>query len=241
MATSTDTIRLLQVLLGGRRVQWTRFELSEMDGAPSSPTDGIDLLDSIYSDIRVHLREDAHRRTARLSITTLDLTATYTPIVGSNSVAFDATGSADVEEVLQGIAAAITADPAASALVTAEAIDADQDGTLDTVLVRGKTEEGFSIDFGASGAGVVAVVADAEACKARLYTSGRGQGAVPIGWALASGVELPNITRRGFDERAHLAARQRACLELFDVVGVDGDGASVELSASAWLGAGVSE
>lgn len=137
-------------------------------GAPASPTAGISLFQtpnpSVYSlsaGVRVNLRSDPSKRTAIISVQTRDATAIYTVTLGGDDCAYDASGGdGSLAAILAGMAAAIIsgAPSVATALVVGN-----------TVVVSGVNEDDYSIGIAASGAGVLACVADPSVVQARLW------------------------------------------------------------------------
>lgn len=241
--TTVAEIRQIQAQLAGREPRWALQ--ADYEGAPASPEAGVSLANTIYLAIAISLREEVHRRTARVSITTLDLTATYTVTVDGHAVDYDADTASpspsDAADVLQGIADAINADGTVGGLVTATAVDEDGDGTVEAVRLTGDAEADYTLDISATGSAVLACVADATTASGRLYLTARGQGALPTSWRLAHNGELGAVDYRGYAERARTSGCGRAYIELYDIAGPSGDGSSVTYEPSVWLGPGVAQ
>ena len=171
--------------------------------------------------------------------------ATYTVTVDGNAVSYDASAAspapADAADVLEDLAAAINADGTVGALVNAEALDEDGDGTVDTVRLRGLGEADYSIAVSATGGAALTCEADPASCSARVWLSARGTGALPPGWRVPNGGELGEITRRGFDERLGTGGCSRAYVEIHSITGVSSDGAGVTYVPRVFVGPGVAE
>jgi hypothetical protein len=220
MSTWEDANRLA-VLAAGANPQWV--EQTDYSGNPDSAASGVYLEEALQTQVIVDLREELHRRTARVTIGTLDLTADYVIEINGNAVTYDAgvAGPADATEVLEGIAAAINADVTVGPLVTAEAVDTDEDAVIDTVVIRGDAEADYSIDF-----------------STRIFQKAGGSGDRPDGWRLVRGANAIAIDRYGFAERLETGGIDRFYVELYDVDG-GGDGASVTHTATVLIGPGV--
>jgi hypothetical protein len=223
----------LAILSGGRKPAWE--EETAYTGAPSSTTSGVYLDNTLHALVAVTLRETAHRRTARLTITTADLTANYVVTIDGVAVTYDAAagGAANAEDIIQGIAAAIVASGPASAIVTASAVDDDDDSTDDTVLLVGAAEADYTLDIAATGTGELAAVADPMSGALRAWIKGRSANA-PAAWLLAYDAEY-TITRRGFVERFDVGGLERLYVELYDLAGT-GDGGDVTYAAKVEIG-----
>jgi hypothetical protein len=237
MSTWEDANRLA-VLAAGANPQWV--EQTDYSGNPDSAASGVYLEEALQTQVIVDLREELHRRTARVTIGTLDLTADYVIEINGNAVTYDAgvAGPADATEVLEGIAAAINADVTVGPLVTAEAVDTDEDAVIDTVVIRGDAEADYSIDFSTTGTAVLEVSADAKTASARIFQKAGGSGDRPDGWRLVRGANAIAIDRYGFAERLETGGIDRFYVELYDVDG-GGDGASVTHTATVLIGPGV--
>lgn len=212
----------LAVLQAGRTPVWTA-----QDGIaiPDSAADGVYLDGAVRTLAYVSLREVAHARRARLTIPTVDLSATYTTTINGTAVAYNAgSGGADADRaaVIDGIIAAINADGTVGPLVTATA-----EGTPhDTVLITGDSEADYSIAFAGGGSSVVACVADL--CSAECWPwfapGARVDSTPPTAWVV--GGEAVVVDRRGYLERLDTAGLDRLHLQLAHTAGQLGDGSA---------------
>jgi hypothetical protein len=226
----------LAILAGGRNPQWVEQE--DYDGAPTSAGDGVHLEDSLKTLVDVRLREDVHRRTARVTVTTLDLTANYTVTI--NGTACAATGPfADRAEVINDLVTAINGSGIASA-VTASAADEDSGVSgVDTVKIVGDTETDFSIDISATGTGVLACEADAVSAEMQIYVTYGGTNA-PDGWRAPLECQW-TLDVLGFGERFDTPGIDRMYVGLSSIDGHANDGASVTYAPTVHIGPCVTE
>ena len=225
----------LAILAGGRKPEWE--EQTAYDGAPASASSGVALGNVLEALVTVAMRAEVHRRTATITITTLDLLATYVVTISGNAATYDAAagGAADEEDVILGIAAAMAAAPAVAALVTATTSDEDDDGADDTITVVGVGEADYTITIAATLTGVLACVADPTTAGMRVFTTGRTVGsATPAGWRHALNASY-TLDYRGFMERFGVGGLGRLYVELHTVDGA-GDGASVTYNPTVHVG-----
>lgn len=152
-----------------RRAVVVVSSMADLSAIP--PTGGGHATDRELSGIGgFHLRRGI-TRTARISMGTLDLTATYTitlddgttPQAASHDAA--AAGDATAGDVLAGIAAAIAGTSGTNAIAAA-AYDAD----AAEVLITWRARVATGISAAATGTGVLAVDADPESATAILYS-----------------------------------------------------------------------
>lgn len=206
-----ETLNRLGVLSVGRRPEWK--EPTSTTGAPSSSAAGVALTGAVKTLLHIALREEAHRRTARVSLT-FDAATTYRVTVDGNNV--DVAADTDEATTLQAIVDAINADATVGAIVTA----AVEDGQ---VVLRGDAEADYTIATSiVSGAGEIVHTADATTCTARVWllpggVDGAGK---PTAWVQANGGFFEGLDYRGLTERLDTAGFDRAYVELLDA---DGD------------------
>jgi len=217
----------LAILLAGRTPVWE----AQADSAvpPSAANSGVYLESAVRALVHVSLREQAHRRTARLTIPVVDLTCVYTVRIDGTAVAYDATagGAVDLEDIVDGIAAAITADGTVNQIVTATAVDESGAAARDTVLIRGIGEADFGIDFTESDAATLACIADPCGAEMRLwwFMGARPGSTPPQVWAWSG--ELYQLDRRGRVVRLDVAGMDRLHVQLASRIGHSGDGSMV--------------
>ena len=218
----------LAILAGGRKPQWE--EQATYTGAPSTPSSGVYLENALAAAIAIGLREEAHRRTARVTVDTLDLAADYTVTIGG--VACTAAGPhASLAALLSAIDVAV--DAGAGATVPASVTDEDGDSVDDTVLIVGDAEADWTIAVSATGTGVLDCVADASTGAMRVWAKMREDDA-PDAWLLVYDQDLL-LTRRGFLERYEIGGLDRIYVELYDLT-YAGDGGTVTYSAEVKIG-----
>lgn len=117
----------------------------------------------------VQLRESAPNRTARIRVSVVDLTCTYTIDLSGTSVAYDATAGApaDLAELLAQWIAAVEADAPVDALIT---IGLDPDSPDDTLLIRWRSVVATGLDVTQSSSATLLVGLEYESCTAYLYS-----------------------------------------------------------------------
>jgi len=148
-----------------------RVETDNPSSFPTPSGGGVSVEGAIFADVDIVVREHPNYMTTRCEVTTTDLTATYTAVVNGNAVAYDANAEApaDLAELVGGWAAAINADATVGALVTADAADLDGDGSDDSIVIRGDSQQPYSISYSAGGSAVLATYRDAGTCCWRIY------------------------------------------------------------------------
>lgn len=234
-----ETATELAILSAGRNPQWVAQE--DYTGAPTLASSGVYLENALKAPVVVALRESAHRRTARVTVAVLDNTAGYTITIDGNAVNYVATGDTE-EELIQALAAAITADTPAGAgdVVTATAVDTDDDGLDDTLLLVGKAEAFWTLTVGASGTGELLAVADGDQATMRVWGYPKGSNDdTPEVWTLIFDA-VYTLTERGFLERFDVGGISRLYIELDGLDGT-GDGAEVTYAATVRIGPCVTE
>lgn len=192
-ADKFDTVNDLSILLAGRRPEWIRqIDSVYPNGLPDAGS-GVALRNSPRTQVLLDMREEVRHRTARIAIRVLDLTGTYRVFIDANPVDFDAAAAAAASplDVLQGWRDAINADVTVNPIVTASLEDADDDGTDDTLVIRGDTGVDYSIGVSMPvGTAEVDVLADPTGAEARIYLTDKPP--------KAQGVAAPNAAATGF-------------------------------------------
>lgn len=221
-----ETANEIAVLLGGRVAKWTE---QAGFGPPLQDSAGAAILGALKTMVLVDLRDEPARRSAWVTIDTLDLTATYNITLDGNLAAYDANagGATNLQDVLEGIRDEINNTPAVAAIGTASVIDADDDGNDDTVLIRGVGAAHYTVVESATGTAVMAVRADPDAADLTLYMAAGGQASTaPAGWRFVNGGAFPGITFKGFSERFDTASFARLAVEVDSMSG-SGDGVTI--------------
>lgn len=244
---SIELVTFLSVLQGGRTPSWCE-QTDQPDGsgnpsftgAPSSAGSGVSLQPAgtisdgasqggaLWSILHVQLREDVSKRTARVTALHYVNGETYTITIGGNAVAV--VGGATWADCVVALVAALPGVPAAALLVTFTAVDADGDGTVDTLLIRGKAEAGWSLGLTTTGAATMLAAADPASCTARAYwyCAGSAESSAtlaPSGWG-ADAANTWTVTYRGLNTRCQTGGRSRAYCELSSLTGDVGDAAA---------------
>lgn len=225
----------LAILSQARRGMWE--SPADFTGPPDSAGAGVDLADAVRTWVAVNMRENVHTRTSRVTITTLDLTATYSITIndggGAVSASYDAAAgaAADEEDVILGLRDAING--AAGIGVTAVAEDSDAGGTYDTIRITGDAEADYAITaFSATGTGVMAVEADPVSASMRLFWTARARvgSTAPSGWRGSHTAEV--IDYRGFmpEEPYFSGGKGRLFVQLSSITGHASDAAAVTIN-----------
>lgn len=200
MAGLFEIVNILSVLLVGRRPRWTLQSL--LTSAPAALDAGVALNDSPRAAVHIALREELHRKTARVRIVTGDAATTYNITVGGTTVS--ATGESDRENIVQELAGLLDASAPINALVTYSAESSDG-VVVDTLVFKGKTPADVTFAANASGgAGALALTQDATTCSAKVY--GLPGGVTPsstqpqLPWCLVRNGDLGTLTEQGLTE-----------------------------------------
>ena len=243
MSTFT-TVNNEAILSVGRTIQWAHQ--SAHSGAPATAAAGVPLSSPVSAYLSVRLREEIHRRTARVTMTTLDTGATYTVTI--NGTACNKATPTDEDDLLTGLRDAINSGVGST--VTATALDAGGEDVTSSsqpatsVRIVGDAEADYSIAISATAAGVLACSADASTASGRIYAQPSGSkksgstDAVP-GWRMVAGGGLLSFDYRGTLERINAAGTERIYCELHTLAGHASDGASVTYTARVDLGQAV--
>lgn len=200
MAGLFEIVNILSVLLVGRRPRWTLQSL--LTSAPAALDAGVALNDSPRAAVHIALREELHRKTARVRIVTGDAATTYNITVGGTTVS--ASGESDRENILQELAGLLDASAPITALVTYTAESSDG-SVVDTLVFKGLAPG--DVTFAASavgGTGALELTQDATTCSAKVY--GLPGGTLPsstqpqLPWCLVRNGDLGTLTAEGLTE-----------------------------------------
>jgi hypothetical protein len=203
----------LAIAAQGRRPAWSTPTAT--DGPPETANAGVSLGDATVTHVRVDLRENVAYRTALITVDTLDLTATYGVGIDGTTASYNAggAGAVDLEDVVEGIAAALNGNGTIAALVTATAIDTDDDDVPDAVQIVGDSDDNYAVTaLSASGTGDLACEADACSAIAYVYFAARARlgSTAPEGWAWDQGaIDIDHrgcttVRRTGGFDRMHV-------------------------------------
>lgn len=238
----------LAILSAGRNPSWVEQSpydgTADFAGAPDSAASGVAMNDAVVAFLAVEMRVNAAFRTARVTITTLDLAATtYTVTINGTSHSV-APAFADRAEILSDLVTAINGGAQAS-VVTASSEDEDDAITgNDTLKIVGDVEADFTIGVSvAGGTGVLAVKADPSAGTLRVWTKTEGSDVTaptrPTAWLQPYGAEY-GIDQRGYLERWPVAGMERVYVELDDLT-CAGDTGTVTYQPCVKIGPCVTE
>lgn len=241
---SIQSVNIEAILSVGRTPEWQKQ--TSFTGAPSSAISGIWLDNTVVTLVTVDLRETLAKRTARVTMATLDTGATYTVTI-AGSACQKATPT-DEDDLLTGLRDAINAG--VSATVTAVALDASgvdvsiSSAAAKSVLIRGVAEADYAIAISATGTGALACVADAASASVRLFGTIRGSAkdastTAPSGWRMINGASGITVDYRGWLERFQAPGLDRLYVELYDIAGHGSDGGTVTYAPTVHVGPAV--
>lgn len=238
MSAGIALTRELGVRSQGREPVWV--QQASNTGTPAQSNDGVVVSEAIVSSALMALRIDPSVHTSRVEITTADLTlTTYTVTVDGTAVDYDASVElpADAAALVSGIAQALNDDATVGPLVTASAVDANNDGVFDTVLiVNAALETTHTTAASASGgSGVVVADEDATAASLRVWirpkyraqdlgSTDNVSGAERVNWVLPNNGAFGPFDFRGFAERFNSSGFDAIYLEAHTVTGPSGTG-----------------
>lgn len=216
--TATD----LAVRLSTRDPQWV-VQATPATTPPGTAISGVLLNDAPATLLTVAVREETHRRTSRLVISTLNIGDTFTVTVDGTAVAYDSTGDADLAEVLTGIAAAVNANGTVAAIVTADGSDGAQ------VVLIGDSAADYSVGFTRTGSSVIVVTADAAQCTAVIYWLMTAAPSItpPAQWFSRDAQIV--LAAKGFVDRYPTGGFLRGYVHVDGLAGVPADGSEVVL------------
>ncbi len=167
-SVGVDLVNQLAILSVGRRLTWTKldtsvpFDFGDADGIPTDVGDGTAVIGIVAFRAGIQARPG---RVVDLRVTTLDLTATYTVTLTSADggtvppITYDAAagGAADLEDVVDGIAAAANA-AIGGPFATSYALSPST--TRNRVRFHAPNPGGYGFDATATGTAALAADAD---------------------------------------------------------------------------------
>lgn len=217
----------------GLMPEWVDIASADYLTPPDAADSGVYLQNSPRVLISVDVRDQVHRRTARVVVGTADLTTTvYTVTINGTAVAYDASASlpADATALVAGIAAALEADGTVGPLVVATA---DPDAPTTTILIRGASATDYSIAVSVvGGTGTLSCNADAVSCTVHAYLTAGG--IVKTGstgsagrWKRPAEGVWTGVAYRGVCERLDCGGYDRIAIELTSIAGHASDGGTV--------------
>lgn len=245
----------LNVLAGGAHPVWTEAEFTgTLGAAPSAVTPTTTSLGAALSGgaaatqgsgalkaivlVRPRLRSD--RRQADVTIVYASGTTYRVTIAGTN---VDTVATTDTKTTIAAIAAAIQANGTVAALVTATAVDTDDDGDVDTVQIVGDTEANFTLAISVTaGTGTIAAEVDAREVEGRVWLLEGGEASSRDADSWVPHWDQPFATAidwKGASKVLDVAGFSRLYLELYDLAATGdsaGSGGAITLRATARIG-----
>lgn len=247
-----ENVNVLAELMVGRDPKWT--EQTEYTGAPDDLGDGVYLEDSPTAIVYLKCREEVHRRSARLTPVGPVVGDTYRVTIGGHIVNFVA-ASAVVDDIIDGLIAALPGVPAAAALVTFEGRNADDENTapFTQMFIAGKAEANWTLGLAIIGGGgsTQTATADFDTCNARTYLTMRHKLSTapnigePSSWGSPDAAHAIASYHGWVDGVNDLGGVDRLYLELDTlasaVADVPGAGSAITYLAHVWIGPAVRE
>jgi hypothetical protein len=201
MAGLFEIVNLLSVLLVGRKPEWKLQPA--LTALPTTVAAGVALGDSPRAALHIALREELHRKTARVRISAGDAATTYAITIGGTTISD--VGQTAPEDIVQELLGALDASAPINALVTYSTEASVPGGDVDTIVFKGKTPADYTITASATGgAGALVLTKDATTCAAKAYglpggkTPAAGQPQLP--WCLTRNGDLGTLTAEGLTE-----------------------------------------
>lgn len=200
-------------LLARRNPEWPSTDptggnsgTSTLDASPFGAV-GVPLSNAPAVLVQVLLREEDGKETQYITVDSSnddDLDDTYEVTVDSNTVSYDASSEnpADAVALVNGIVDAINADGTVGGIVGATAVDADEDGDVDTIrLVSTAGDESFTLstsvtDTGAGTGGTLTSYGDATSLDIAVWLRSKSEQR----WSKANGGDYTGIDRDGWVE-----------------------------------------
>ena len=235
---TTEEIRRIQAEFAAKSPRWTR--IGPAAGAPASPSAGADLADTVKCRVRIAPRAEAHRRAARITVAVADGASTYTASAGGAEASYDASGGGgEAVEILDGLASAVSLDPAMGAVVLGVA-RARRRRVPRRARPEGEVRGGAGLrrDGERRGRGSRSSPTPSRARRA----SGRRRRARARCPAVGSCRPAGRSARwagAGTTSGRTPAGAAGGYVEIYDLAGVPGDGAEVGLTCGAWIGPGI--
>lgn len=201
MAGLFEIVNQLSVLLVGRKPEWKLQPA--LTTLPATAAAGVALGSSPRAALHIALREEIHRKTARVKISAGDAATTYGITIGGTTISD--VGQAAPEDIVQELLGLLDASAPINALVTYSTESSVAGGDVDTIVFKGKTAADYTITASASGgAGALELTKDATTCSAKVYglpggkKPGTGQPQLP--WALTRNGDLGTLGPEGLLE-----------------------------------------
>lgn len=200
MAGLFEIVNKLSMLLVGRRPEWKLQ--APLTGPPATLAAGVPLGNSPRAALHIALREEVHRKTARVRITAGDAATTYAITLGGTTISD--VGESTPENIVQELLGLLDASAPINALVTYSTASSDG-SVVDTIVFKGKAAADYTISAQPTGgAGALELVQDASTCTAKVYglpggkTPAAGQPQLP--WCLVRNGDLGTLGAEGLTE-----------------------------------------
>jgi len=222
--TVNDSIKT-SLLKVGRNFEWFAQTDADVDGPPSQPSDGMAIGESVTCAALVSLRDDPSTKRTDIEVTA-DGSTVYEVTVAGQTASYDASGGDGAEDTIINELQSAVAGLGVSD-VSADAVDTDSSGSVDTLRLTGDTQAGYEVSVSiGSGSGTITVsYEDASQAAVRLWAKAGGTGfgtlsGPPEEWVAINQAYWPTLDFRGITERLTAAGYDRLYAEL---IGADGD------------------
>lgn len=245
-----ETANLLVILNAGRAPAWALQADADQTIIPATAGAGVGLDvasgDALKTMLVVRVRENPAYRTSYYSVTTVDLTATYTITVnGGTALSYDAAAESatSVTDILEGLKAEIEADASTHALVaaTVEAAVTGDNARPARLKLTDKTSTVHYVSAfdDSPGTGVVTVTSDAVSCSVTPWVYPRNRRAdptlEPLCWTRTTQA-LFAVTSNNIALPLDTAGYERLYLQLSSVTGHASDDADVDVTVKVFVG-----
>lgn len=245
-----ETANLLVNLNAGRLPVWALQTDADQTIIPATPGAGVGLDtgsgDALKTLIVVRVRENPAARTSYYSVTTVDLTATYTiTINGGTALSYDAAAevATSVTDILEGLKAEIEGDAGTHALVaaTVEAEVTGDNARAARLKITDKTSTTHYVSAfdDTPGTGVVTVTSDAESCSATPWAYPKNARAdatlEPLCWTRITEAAVA-VTPNNLTVQLDTAGYERLYMRLSSVTKHASDAAAVTATVKVFIG-----
>lgn len=200
MAGLFEIVNQLSVLLVGRKPEWKLQPA--LTTLPATTAAGVATGNSPRMALHIALREELHRKTARVKITAGDAATTYGITIGGTTISD--VGESNLEDIVQELLGLLGASAPINALVT-YSTEASNGADVDTIVFKGKSNADYTITASATGgAGALELTKDATTASAKVYGLPGGKrpaATLPqLPWALTRNGDLGTLTAEGLLE-----------------------------------------
>jgi hypothetical protein len=218
MSTSEQATALRYALLASGAIPEQSAAMIDPTVLPAAGSGGYSVVGALQALIQASLREDGTARRARIEVTTVDLSATYTLAFGAASTAYVA-AVANLTALIAAWSASINADVTVNDIVTAQP---DPDDATILLIIWGADATG--IDWSGTGTAAVTITTEYESGsvflmeRALVRTQSTPAAAAWGSWqlmTLPSGFDGSYSLANGFGVRCMIPCPGRAAMFVY--------------------------